>query len=196
MKIIATSIVVLAAAATTVSAGESNLRLGRDLRGKPEGPKGLAWEWRCCKDIDVKETCNGIGPGDRDNCKDDGLKDKLESKFLAGTGFYGCEWDDDEDECIASDEPEVVRHRKLPGNKPNDKGKAKGIGFYCCRGAHSAETCNTYTDDAGETVNDQGRQFANCGGNVDEEDFNKCVWTDGIDGEEGECDHVDLDSSE
>ena len=208
MKIIATSIVVLAAAATTVTAGESNLRLGRNLKRGNKAPRGggMGYGARCCKDAKTLETCETDTDYTADTigniCDVDGLGDRLDD-FIVEFNLNGCVWTNSTsaDEVVevceyADDDDDRRRERELaPGGKGKGKGNAKGIGFYCCRDATSAETCNTYQAD-GETVNDSGRQFDDCGGNVDKEDFNRCVWTDGVDGEEGECDHVDLDSSE
>ena len=210
MKIIATSIVVLAAAA---SAGESNLRLGRNLKAPKGGAKGngkaLGYGSRCCRNLseDACTLASEYGTGvvnddgvDYDICNTDDLGVSVED-FAAG--FNGCAWvnatsaDDLEEvfECEYNDDRR--RERELaPGGNGKGKGNAKGIGFYCCRGADSAKTCNTYTDDAGTAENPDST--TGCAEDYEfAADFNKCEWTvtDEFTGE-GECDHVDLDSSE
>ena len=130
MKIIATSIVVLAAA-STVSAGESNLRLGRDLKNKggnrPNG-NGMGYGNRCCKERDDCYLAPGPLDADQEVCDVSNINNpsRLE-KFLAG--FPGCDVNDDGD-CDAIDD----RRRDLKkGNRPINA-KAMGYGRRCCRG--------------------------------------------------------------
>jgi len=117
MKIIATSIVLLAAAA---SAGDSSLRSGRKLpvdahnggNGNGNGPTtdsspehagtGLGFTTRCCAEFDGKpgtETEFGCANATISNCDIDNLDDtKFHSKFLAN--YNGCTYNATAGECI------------------------------------------------------------------------------------------------
>lgn len=118
MKIIATSIVLLAAAA---SAGESSLRIGRELKapgngngnnagGKGKGAgtpaatgkgTGMGYGARCCAQYDGDQGTDanpGCEQEDGTNCDTDGLHDGWDL-----SGFNQCVYDTGTEECTHED---------------------------------------------------------------------------------------------
>jgi len=176
MKIIATSVLLLAA---TASAGESSLRLGREL-----APKGMAYDWRCCDQYDDTDEATCTAPIDDSVCNRTNLKPKLSAKF----SFNGCVWDASTGDCSHDDNSDDRRRELKPGGQGKAKGvaKAKGIGYYCCRAgdgepdnAAAATACAAIDGSADECINSTYGS-----------EFNECVY----DLVTGDCDHIDNSS--
>lgn len=210
MKIIATSIVVLAAAAT-VSAGESSLRLGRNLKKDNKAPNGgngkgkaMGYGARCCRNAD-EDACTDFYDASNITaiCNTEGLSEPILNEFV--DGFNGCVWtnstssDEVEEVCEYADDD---RRRELkPGGKngPNGNGKAKGIGWHCCRPFNDIDKDTCEATGTPDPVAVGPPSLLDCTSNSKFDyatEFNGCVWTVDEETGETECDHVDLDSLE